>query len=146
MEKTTPQFSGILQDALALPEQERQRLAQGMAELYLLPAAPSQPPQEILLARTAEDVSAWLQEISGHTPWDQLQLIDEALLDVEEEGEEAAALKTARARLLDDHPPVAVRGAIVSAASQHPIGTFFGVAGLLLALYGVGRAALGIFF
>lgn len=144
---STDEFRGILKQALALPSEERELLAQLMTRLHQIGAPRPAPelPQAPELTGTSADVEAWLRQISDQTPWDRLQLIEEALCDGYE-GEEADALLGARRRLLDENLPVAIRRSVVRIATESPFLTLLGGVGLLIAVAGVGHAGYRLLF
>jgi len=146
MQTSSDELGTILRQALALSSEDQQRLALVMSRVSALEEVRPEPDPAPPPERSSADVSAWLLEISNKSPWARLELLEEALLDVGEQGDEAEALLDARRRLLDDNPPVAIRRSVANVASEHPLGTLVGVGGLILAVVGVGQAVWRIFF
>lgn len=141
-------FAGILKGALALPEEDKRRLA----ELMIRVTAPDRATEEVVQEREqrpegAPLVSAadWLQKIRGETAWVQLQLLDDAI-DVADDPSELQLLRAAHKALLHDNPPVAVRRAVERVAGEHPFGICVGAVGLLLALFALGRGVFHLAF
>lgn len=130
-------FAGVLRGALALPEEDRRRLAELMVRLTSPEStgAIAVAPPTHAAADDAQEVTAteWLKKIGGEPAWVQLQLV-EAALDSAEDPSEQQVLRDAHAQLLQDNPPIAVRRAVVRLASEHPLGICVGAVGLLLAV------------
>jgi len=145
------QFTEVLAGALALPAEDRMRLCSVLQRLaqaapaaapVLSPADVHTPGPGLPGEETLED---WLRQIAREPAWTQLLLLDEALENVDADGE-ATALKAARSRLLQADPAIAVRHAVVALASQHPIAVSVGAFGLALALFGLARVLLRTVF
>ena len=134
-------FAGVLKGALALPEEDKRRLAELMVRVTTPDAAvpaiappPDSQPAEAPQVGAAE----WLRSIRGEPAWVQLQLVD-AALETADDAAEAQVLRDAQRAMLQENPPLAVRRAVVRLASEHPIGICVGALGLLLALAALGR-------
>lgn len=134
-------FTGVLKGALALPEEDKRRLAEIMVRVTTPDAAapaiapaPSSQPVEAPQVGAVE----WLRSIRGEPAWVQLQLVDDAL-ETADDAAEAQVLRDAQRAMLQENPPLAVRRAVVRVASEHPIGICVGALGLLLALIALGR-------
>lgn len=142
-------FAGILKGALALPEQDKRRLAELMARLTSLDRASDsvavQPREQETEAAPLPNAAEWLQTIRSEPAWVQLQLLEDAINGADDPSE-LQLLRAAHKMLLQENPPVAVRRAVVRVAEEHPIGICVGAVGLLFALFALGRGVLHLAF
>lgn len=142
-------FGGILKAALALPEQDKRRLAELMARL----TAPDQATDSVAAQRRERasevapppNAAEWLQTIRSEPVWVQLQLLEDAINDADDPSE-LQLLRAAHKMLLQENPPVAVRRAVVRVAEAHPTGICVGAVGLLFALFALGRGVFHLAF
>jgi len=138
--QTSDAFTGTLQQLLALPPNDQQRLLDVLRIAGGVAHAPAVSADE---ARSA--VKDWLTRIQDLPPWERLQLIEAALVEEPSEAE-AEVLTAARSDLLDAHPPVAARRAVVDLVTSHPTAATVGVVGLALALFALGRNIFRVVF
>lgn len=87
----------------------------------------------------------WLAEISTLQPWTQLQLVEEALRDCDVP-HEIPVLSQHRQSLLTDHPGIAVRRSVADIVSRNPLGSAFGLVGLVGAIAVLARGAFRLLF
>jgi hypothetical protein len=150
MNEAKPEFSRVLQLALALPAGDQRQLADVMARVTGDRTAGDAvgPAETPAFAQEGPPVSAeeWLTSIAGDSPWNRLQMIEGVLYEMPDNDPERQVLIAARRSLLDENPPLSVRRAVYTAASQHPIGVVLGGCGLVLAILGLGRAVLHFVF
>jgi hypothetical protein len=135
------QFSDLVRRILDLPSSDQQRLhAMLAAMLGPVPGAPIAD-RVAYPAVTNEDeaedeyreIELWLASIDHEVPAKQVRLIDEvgtrvvfqASLDL---------LSERRGKLLDNHPPLAVRGAVTRLATESPVQLALGVLGLAVGI------------
>lgn len=144
-------FAGVLRGALALPEEDKRRLAEIMSRvtgssLAIGATAPlaAHPPQAVL-EEPQVTAAEWVLRIRNEPAWDQLQLLEDALESADDPSE-LQVLQSAHKTLLQENPPLAVRRAVVRVASQHPVGICVGALGLLLALTALGRGLVRLIF
>lgn len=130
-------LAGALQQLLGLPPAERQQMLE-VLRLAGGAATAADPVTDISPEDARTAVTDWLKSIEDLVAWERLQLLEAALADVESEAE-TGALSDARKALLDAHPPLAVRRAVVELVTLHPVATGVGALGLLLALLALGR-------
>lgn len=144
-------FAGVLRGALALPEEDKRRLAEVMSRVTdsspavgTTVALAGHPPQAVL-EEPHVTAAEWVRKIRDEPAWDQLQLLEDAI-ERADDPSELQVLQTAHKTLLQENPPLAVRRAVVRLASQHPVGICVGASGLLLALTALGRGLVRLAF
>lgn len=144
-------FAGVLRGALALPEEDKRRLAEVMSRvtdssLAIGSTAPlAGQPSHAELEEPQTTAAEWVLKIRGEPAWTQLQLLEEAIESADDPSE-LQVLQSAHKTLLQENPPLAVRRAVVRVASQHPVGFCVGALGLLLALTALGRGLVRLAF
>lgn len=134
-------FAGVLKSALALPEEDKRRLAELMNRVTATDAMRVQiAPAPETGAETTPEIGAaeWVLAIRGESASVQVQLIEDALASTEDPSE-LQVLRGAQKVLLQENPPLAIRRAVERVAAEHPVGICVGGAGLLLALIAVAR-------
>jgi len=130
-------FSDLIRRVLDLPSKDQQRLHAMLAAM--LDAAPqardesTAPSHEDAAEEERRDTQAWLAAIDLESPARQMKLIDEIIPQVEYQSS-MELLEARRRTLLDNHPPLAVRGAVTRLASESPMQLVLGVAGLCVAI------------
>lgn len=141
-------FAGVLKGALALPEDDRRRLA----ELMVRVTAPEAPPAQIVpapdpRAESPPEAGAaeWVLKIRTEPASVQLQLIEDAL-ESTDDASELQVLREAHRALLQENLPLAVRRAVERVASEHPVGICVGALGLLLAVVALARGVFRLVF
>lgn len=140
-------FGRVLRLALDLPDAEQIQLATVLMQIHgavvgdsdVMPIA---VPDE---AAPAAEVAAWLATIASEPAWVQLRAIDVAI-DSASDQEELEALRAARESLVQAFPGVAVRANVEGYAREHPVMTFVGFAGLVLAVLGAFRGVFRLIF
>lgn len=141
-------FAGVLKGALALPEEDKRRLAELMVRVTAPGATPVQiAPAPEPRAESAPEIGAaeWVLKIRGEPASVQLQLIEDALESTDDVSE-VQVLREAHKELLQENPPLAIRRAVERVASEHPIGICVGGVGLLLALVAFARGVFHLVF
>lgn len=144
-------LSGVLRRVLELGHEDQKRLRAILSSLAGAPAdAVTNAPASSTEPHPAEEPAAgtasqWLDQIRAEAPWSQVRLLDEALHA--EDGEtDLQLLRDARARLLQENPPLAVRLAVVRLATERPLAVCTGGVGLLLAVIALGRGVFRLVF
>jgi hypothetical protein len=139
------QLDALAREILALSKDDQRRVARILAALI---DDPQSEPAEPVLA-TAEDealnVDTWLTSIATNTPFERLQLIEDALTKVETDAA-AMRLRAARKALLDQHPGAAVRESVSDMARTQPTAVAIGVIGIVLAILGIAAKVLHLAF
>jgi hypothetical protein len=135
-----------LQAALSLSEGDQLQLLAVLMRIHRL-APDTKAPQEITAepVALASQVSDWLAQYATEPAWVQLRAIDGALEEATEP-DELAVLRDAREALMKASPGVAVRANVEGYAREHPVATFGGLAGLLLAAFGFVRGLFHLVF
>lgn len=143
-------FGSVLTQALQLEAKDQERLADLMNRVARRNETVDPPAVvgESQSDASSEEVSLeqWLQTLSELTPWQRLQLIDDAIENTEAGTTNGAELEKARRELLNEHPALNVRLAIQRSAAEHPGRVVIGVIGLLLAIGTLGHGLFRLVF
>jgi hypothetical protein len=142
-EDPTAPFHQVLVGALALPKREQVRLVAVLQAISRAPVADG----AAAVAVQADDanVEQWLQRISSASAWDRLQLIDDALANVDPQ-EDDRELLAARDSLLAEFPGLAARSAVTRLVQQYPWACLIGGVGLVVGVVSSARWLFRLLF
>ena len=152
--ESTPQpsdaFGALLTQALSLHPNDQERLRDLMNRVARADGT-SSTAEEVRVgaaeeAPAAVSLAEWLQTLTGLTPWERFQLIEDAIESTEPGTSEGAALEKARRDLLNDNPTLNLRLAVQRAAGDHPGWVIVGLVGLLLAVGTLGHSLIRLIF
>lgn len=141
-------FGSVLTQALQLEAKDQERLADLMNRVARRNETVNPP---AVVGESQSDASSgeleqWLQTLSELTPWQRLQLIEDAIENTEAGTTNGAECEKARRELLNEHPALNVRLAIQRSAAEHPGRVVIGVIGLLLAIGTLGHGLFRLVF